>query len=424
MSNKEIKKSVLPIEKVLTLNNLTYNSVGDITPIQSRVLRKFYPETNSYNAGQTMNWNLDVGSSFVAGSTSFLTFDVEATITGGTAGETVGLAHKDSAMNLFAQSTIMKNEIIEDVEHCNMLAWHQTLNEKTHEHLWYGPGSVEGYSSGTLDLVGGKTKFVVPLSRFLGFFANQSDLIPGQLLSGCRLKLTLADINEALHNFVVADDSDGTGDHTYSYKVTDPVISLDLFNLTDEARLAVKKLSARKNGLTYNFTTYAAHTVPMVGSHVQSQVGMSVSHCLEAFSVSQTLANKTDITKKSMQSDVYSDNMKFRYILGSVSFPEAPITSKEEAFIASQQMWSGSISEKYQRNSISIIEFNARLGCMAQSFERSHLQAISGLSLSGNRVLQLDVSETGNSTTKQITTFMKYVRTVSSYMDGKVVIRY
>lgn len=424
VETKTKKGSSLDVNKIICLNNLTYSQLGDVTPVQSRMTRKFYAETNSYAAGSTINFNLDVGSSMVHGPNSWISFRVKSSISGGTAPDNTLLSPSwergyGSAMNLINESTLIKNEIVERQEHVNVLNWFRSQWRYKQEEIFQGAMSAEGFQplNGTdkmsYDLTGDGVTFCVPLSRFLGVFGNHSQLIPHQLLSGSRLKLKLEQPDVALQAYTISSGVPHVNDGEISYTIEDPVLHLDMFNLTDAVRLQVSKLSSRKNGLVYNFTTYGTQSVPMTSSHIQSQVGQPVSHALDTFCVVRETSDITDDNANSFKSIDIGDTVKFRYLLGSVSYPEETVDESTVGYTHAQKGWAG-LGMGSHKNSITLADYKTGgLGMLSQSLERSHIQNLSGVQLSGSRILQADISKSDYATPLQLDCFLHYVCQIS-----------
>ena len=431
------KAPSMAIDRVMSLNNLQYREIGDVSAIQSRMLRKFTSQNSTYQAGNTINFDLDVGTSLVYGKGSVLTFSI-TTVNSNAAYITSINRGKGSYAQCIQSISLIKNEKIFDEEEVGLRIYHESQNSCTDESLYYGEGTMEGYAPkiseyGTdgvsviteLPVLSGNdlettTNVCIPMSRLAGFFNNAQQLIPGQLLNGARLQITLAQGATAFTSFSDNKTMSGVAD-TISYTVSNPTLHLDLFNLNDTARNHLNKKLVSKSGLVYSFTSYThmGATVTTSGTY-QTQIGQALSHCLSAFSCVRVKANITDSRVDSFATEsITGDATRFRMLLGQVSYPEQKTDTAVDAYFLSKKMWDGALVTRGKSSGVSLEEFKNGNATLALSFERSHLNTLSGQPLSSSRVLMGEYTFT-TAIDRQIDTFCKHVRAVSCFNGGSI----
>lgn len=427
---KELKKGSMKMDRLLSLNALNYNAIGDISVYTDRMTRTFDSNTNTYGPGDEITFELSVGQLMCLTSNSYISFKLQGSLT--TAGDCTELGWDDtrgSAMNIFNKCSIYKDVLVENQERINLLNYHRDRWTHSFDDITLNSGQPEGYNRATANgrvntLV--ERTYCIPLSKFFGLFSSKTVLVPGQLLDGSMIKFQLESANVALTAFAGGVlGSTGSG---LSYTVTKPKLHLDLFMPNDTVRKVLQtKLSSNKNGLTLQFPSFWHKMSVMSSTNMYEKVGESVSHCLSSFTLVRDTANISNKDILSFNTNTMDDaagnEHEWSYILGEVRYPERSISDATVGYMECQKTWKGNIGDSKRINGVSLGAYHGGLGQLSQQFERSHLSAgLTGQLLSGGRKLYLDLTTT-SSANRNVDTFMKYIKAVHVYSDGTVRIR-
>lgn len=408
-------KKSLNTEKLVKLNRLVYDNIGDHVIVDSRTQRKIYARKSSYENTESIEFEFPTGSSYVYGPTSYLVFEVKADVVTGDATALGFGVNSGSAMNFFESMQLFNGEELERIDDLNLLSYQMDQWTKDNEHLYHGAGSVEGYRSTTDVDVTTSTRFCIPLSRIGGFFSNTDQLIPPTTMAGARLTLKLA---SGLTSLI---GTGGTPTATVvTYTITNPAIMVDTFDLNDSTRAFLNKKASSKEGLIYTYPTWSHQkTNANSTTSVSSNVGIPVGHVLYAFTLARTQTRITDGTADSFKADAFTATTKWRYRLGSIMYPDQKVESSEETFMLAQNTFDR-LKDHQRPNSVRFGDMAGGNAIMAMSFERSHLAKLSGLPLNqGGRSLYLEWSDSANTANLDLDTYMCYVKVVQTKSSGQ-----
>lgn len=430
---KTKNNSSLTLNRMMGLNNLLYSAIGDVSSVKNRITRVHRSETNSYTQGSTTTFNLNVGDHFVYGPNSYLKFSVQTTLTGGTAGKTLAWRKGGSASDLIEQCSLIKNDVIERIEDCNLLARFNSYYNFKNDELYEGMLTAEGFVAPTdgvnvlsEDLTTAAVEFCIPMHRLqLGTFSNSSQLIPSQLLNNARIEIRWAPAT-VLETFTIADGKEFVNDHTtLGYTISDPELVFDEMSLYDSVLLEISKKASSKDGLIFNYSTYDHISFPVTSSNVVNEVGIPVSHALSVVTILRDTAKIIDVNEDTFAAENVDSTYSYRWLLGSVSYPEDRITSVKEAYMETQKSAQSSISYSAQKkNNVSVAQFSTGgKGALIQSLERSHMNSLSGTQLTGSRVLSFDIRDSAYSTPLTCDNYLMHVRSVSVFNNGKVSVK-
>lgn len=420
MATTDVKQiSSLDFNTLVSVNNLRYQNIGSPTLVEKRTQRKFYAKKTEYTGGENVEVSLSVGSDLVYGPNSFLVLCVKTDhgvskfFQGATKNDD---STRGSALNLI-QSVLIKTrgKEIDRCDHKNLLMKYLLHYENDTEYLHAGVGSAMGTNVADFAT---KTCVAIPLMYISDIFGNKDQLIPHQIINNMDITLKLEDGVTAF--------TWNTPPAATTYKVSDAYILLDQYSLKDSASLHLQKEASTKSGLVFSYKSwYHQTTNANAVTSISSNVGAPHSQTLRALSV---VRNSTDIANDSVDSfraitETDASFPKWRYLFGSMSFPEQKVDSPVESYMLVQQVFQ-KMRDNQSPNSIDIDEYKGQIGVIAQSFERhGWLLEQSGLSLNiGGRNLILEWNKPSNGNNLVIDTFMEFTRVISAYSDGKLVI--
>lgn len=410
---------------MVAINNLNYKNLGDPSLVQKRVSRKFPAKLSVYpgTSGSKIQFELSTGSSLVYGPNCYLMMDIKTDIVG-RFGIATSSSTSGSAMNIFQSSLIKVNgKEIDRVDNLNLLSKYMMYYTTDSDMLHQSLGSVAGYSNGAGQDYSTSRKVIVPLRWVSGLFGNTEQLIPSGLINGATIDLGLESPAVAFTTPVVAPPVVPT------YTVSNATIVLDMYELNDSASLFLKQEASKNVGLVFTYKSFSHQRTNANNiTSLSANVGKPFSHVLHAFTVVREAGNIASAVADSFKSHNYSDvpasNFpSWRYLFGSMSFPECKVDCLEESYIIAQQTYN-KLKDYNSPNSVSVAEYKTDVGILSQSFEKmGFLLEQSGMKLNvGGRSLYLDWTSTGNTRSLVLDTFMSYVKAISVFSDGRIVV--
>jgi len=329
--------------------------------------------------------------------------------------------------------------------------------------------------------------FYVPISQLLGFFdPYMNTLIPAQAIAGARFDMRLKGLAEPIW---VQDTLTGTTPPAVTapnlqanFVISNIYFELDCFQFNDSVLKRLNELSASGEGLSYLFDTWDWVQTSAPSSRVEAQVSQARSRITRSFAVIRDSAALTNPYQNSMASepllnrvtpelypgqgsaladpgtDWYGNTTVTSYqaSLGSLFFPQQPITTFQEFFYNAQFVFGkGGMFNSLENNSINIDDFagcygvtwstgtalvpgnsnySANVGCGTLGFlaERSQLLQLSGLTVSNARLLRHMIAFAAAPTSsnggqsgqpRRVDVFTQFTRILKVFLGGRCVVR-
>jgi hypothetical protein len=226
MTNESLSNSLLQVNKMLYKMPA---SLG-ITARRHHVID--FSQQNSYNAGQTVVFDIQTGSYFIDAKNSYLRLDV-ATVGGDATPFTSG------GITNIIKRVVIRTKSGKEWCRCeefnlyvrNLLRYSSSNNylNKVGKSYGYDEDVVTGVSVSSTG-----NRYTIPLWLIPCF--NQDKLLPPQIMEGLRIELTLAGVGEAFESVAPLT----------SYTVTNAEIHSDAFDIADQFKRKVAEMSARQ----------------------------------------------------------------------------------------------------------------------------------------------------------------------------------
>jgi len=351
--------------------------------------------------------------------------------------------------------------------------------------------------------------FVIPLSDVLGCFSPYMNaLIPSQALAGGRIEIRFKNMTEAL----IATGPSFAGSATNSAEMTTSSTSisnantflnemriynayflLDSFQMNDSVLKKLNEVAAGSEGLSVMFDTWDWTQTPVSGLSFEAQVSQARSRITRSFCVirdqlirsnpfANSLASEAAVSRVNGNYKLYSLQSgsglqqlmvnSYQAQLGSLYFPQQPLTTLEEYVMNSYYTFSRSYANPEEYSAVTLSEFmgakgqnlfsgsgasasviapityeetvsvtdaqrpyttstpawsmnwgSATYGFLA---ERSQLLQLTGLPISNARLLRhrftVNYAETSGSG-RIVDVFTEYTRVMKVFLGGRIVMR-
>jgi hypothetical protein len=406
--------------KTAMLNGLGYRMPPESSVAVRRTHKRQFPQKSTYTSGQEIIIDFNTGAEFVNCHRSWLNLAVSCS-----AAATFG--SRGGAPNLIQRLVLSTRSGVE-------LSRLETANAYYAKKIRYGCskeyvdqwGETMGYATDTIRPISvnanAPTRYSVPLPFISEFFQGDGKtLLPPQLAAGLRVSITLASDATAL-----------VAPAPSTYLVTDISVQTSVSTITDDWQRRLNEMSASQ-GLTYAYNEIhtTASSLASAQTTVNIQVRKAVSRVLSAQTVSRTTATIGAQTLDSMKSEPFAVS-QFQWRLGSIYFPQQPITTDVEAFYIAQNACDGGLVDCRTPNAVSLASFRDSSvgadngdGVTAVSLERSDIAMndvlnISGLPSNNSRALDCDITfVAGSDRTTQL--YMKHVKIARAFLENVVV---
>lgn len=376
--------------------------------------------------------------------------------------------------------------------------------------------------------VGVAPTFIIPLCDVLGMFGPYMNaLVPSQSLAGGRLELRFKDMSEALvatgpslsaptqplDAEIFNSDVATANARTFlnQLQIYNIYFLLDSFQLNEGTLSRLNEAAAGNEGLSLMFDTWDWTQTPFSSNSGEAQVSQARSRIIRSFCVLRDQAARTNPWANSLASEAAVNRPwaatkryqltapvagppaqgyqllvnRYQAQMGSLYFPQQPLTSLEEYVMNSYYTWSRSYVDPMETNSVSLSDFigangndmytngapkapiadslyatanavtkvvNVTAGGAAPSWnayrtfqieppiwcmnwgsatygflaERSQLLQLSGLPISNARLLRHSfVLNYGpaSGTTRLVDCFTEYTRVMKVFLGGRIVMR-
>ena len=320
--SKLLRKDVASSSALMEINGLDYSLPAMLSLTESgSVYKQNFADNQSYTSSQGSDiiFTLNASTDSVYGPNSYLRLDVKADGLVTAAGDNLALGFLNTPATALFDQFLLESKDGSELERIqrlgvavrNILPWkypqdyrrtvtmagqfpdesprtEATPSEETLRH------SVTSAAVGT----GSYLRVCIPLWYFSGLFA-QEQLIPPQLISGLRFRLSLA---PALRAFSIVSSAAGTVPAGYdqsalSYTIRDPVIVLDTYSLAPTIQRNVMEMMSRKQGVPYVYETlYNQTSNPDTSLEEVLQINKSVARAQKIYTITQnTIADTATI---------------------------------------------------------------------------------------------------------------------------------
>jgi hypothetical protein len=432
----EVKNDVELAEsaEVQQRNGLLYNMPQSLSSSVRKSHVRQYAQRQTYLPGQTMVFDMNVGSAFLDPENCFLTFTVTAGTTLSTATSYVPYKSGMGAVSLIEEVHIHAKSGVEldRIQECNQYWWcRNRLRETSNYELW---GHQFGASAPTSDFAaanlvpylgknGSQGKRVsIPMKEISGLFCPtiKGMKMPNGLISGARIEITL----EAYERAFGAPQG-GMVSSSQGYTITDPEIVCLQHSLSDNSQRVLNEESA-DNGLEYTYTRVFTSVDQLTAETQNIQIKKAVSQGLRCIGCSITSSNLEALAANSF----YGDNKYtlLQYRIGSEFYPQQKMSSEVEIYNHSMNTYNKQPASSWWSTNYSIDEyfdpaevdpevcFNMVVG---SSFESDQRLNLSGVPINNSATLSIDsrtVSDGGVPFT--FYNFLEYVAVATAYMSN------
>ena len=401
MASESLSNSLLQVNKML------YKmppSLG-ITARRHHVID--FSQQNTYNAGQTVVFDLQTGSYFIDGKNSYLRLDV-ATVGG-----------DGDPFNSGGITNVIKRVVIRTKsgkEWCRC----EEFNLYVRNYLRYTAsnnylnkiGKSYAFDDSLIGVSTTGNRYTIPLWLIPCF--NQDKLLPPQIMEGLRIELTLASVGEAFQS----------GDPLTGYTVSNAEIHSDAFDIADQFKRKVAEMSARQ-GLILVHKEYFHSNVGNVSAtdSYNYDIKKACSKACRNFNVFRPNDNIDNLAEDSMNAENYSV-VRYQAHIGQDYIPNQPIEVEptvagiNEAYYDTQFVWD-KVNQTWYCNTVTPQEFlgtgsNNKLGMVAFNLNKSHVTDLDGYVLNNSRALVIDI-KCALSTARKVDTFLQHLRVAKVY---------
>lgn len=420
------------MSNLMALNKLTYRTPPSLSVAKDRKYVSNFPQSRSYANGQTIVWNVNTGSQFLHGKSSYMKFEVK------TPGATIGDWGTGSAANIFDSIRVKSRN---GVEICRL----QGANLWTHVHQRYScpreafgtllqcqgygaANSILGTDDGTGNQLSLGAQFTVPLSVIPCF--DQDRLLPPQLMDGAIIEIDLNPPQTAIYTATAS-----LASAPASYEVSDLEIRWNAFDLADSFDRKIQEIAAR-DGLSLVHKEYHRTLVSQNTSDYQYDVKKACSKALGVYVCPRLAA---DIVKADADSNQCMDQefIRYQFQLGSTYHPNSPITNSvsgvapskatsSEAYFYTLSSWN-KVSDCQNSQDVSLKNFvneasggEAKMGIASTSFLKSSVSDMAGQMVNSARALVVDI-EAYDAKPRRLDTYLQFCRLVKCYVENATV---
>jgi hypothetical protein len=290
---------------LMSANDVHYQEQPAVAATTRRTLARIPALKDAYTDGDVMIINMETGSDFVDGCSSFLNFKV-------TTSETAALSSEySSALDLFREVVVYARNGTELLRLPFFNVWSRTaLQLQNSQEYLNTVASAFGYGDTATDHATGTT-WSIPLKHLSDLFCSNQKL-PPQLVSGMRIEIVLESAQKAF---------DWDNENAHSYTVSEIVLLADTHTMTDAISRKIMSDSASE-GLVLQFTDF---------SHISQDVGGSATRSTVNFQKSVARASSGTVLVRadagidlnvgdSLATEAF-DVKDSRYRIGSLYFP-------------------------------------------------------------------------------------------------------
>jgi len=270
--------------ELMDINNLRYEEAGKLALVEEGgVFKKNNADQQVYSstAGTELIVNLQSSTDFVYGPNCYLRFDVEATgLADDGYGGGVGVGFLNTPATALFSRFLLEDKSGAEVERveninravrsclpwkypneyrrtCEMAGQPQDKKAKANQTALYNYALNQNDTKEN-EGKANRLRVCIPLWYFSGLF-HEETLLPPQLISGMRFRLSLARVQEAL-SIVCYSTADAPVDGelavgALAFSIIDPVILLDTYSLGMSVQRNIQEQSQSQMGLPFGYET-------------------------------------------------------------------------------------------------------------------------------------------------------------------------
>ena len=402
-------------EDVMVLNNLKYRLPSTISLVDRRHHVRNYFDISSYPSTQgELICKVNSSTEFVNGGNSYLVFDVVASAAAKFANET-------GALSLFDRILIESKDgtQLERVENLCEYAQAKLYNECPQDYLSSvgraahilsarAAGNLAGDQGG--DDLATSRRVVIPMWWLSGLYHPKNKLMPPQLTSGMRVRLTLRAPSKAL--------AYAAGSPTYT--INNPLIVHDSHAISPMIQRKIMEQS--QNGLDFMYKTAFESTRGFNSTAVNIEINKSVSQACGVYWFYKDDAALSIGAGKSQNGTESYDLTKSQIRLGDEYLPKNPIESGGTADTANEMYYNtvfsnGEANQCVKPPAMSYDDYrnatkpteNYHLSYQHQTLERSAME-LSGRPVNNSRSLVINQEFAGAAKARTAYTYLEYVK--------------
>lgn len=419
--NQEVKEEPEGLaDSLIRVNGLSYRMPSNMSVVVARTMKRSFANLDNYKQGGKIIITWNSGVEYVASNQSWLVFDVQLDKLASPTTAGVWDLQSGSAINFIDNVTVssLQGTEVDRVEGVNNYRRDMDRYSYSQDYInnigsVMGYGSTEKGASGALVpvqiLEASSTRFCIPLSKICGI-CNSNVLMPSMLAGGLRFEIKLAPLLTVAKHV--------SGDVNENYTISNVSMLLDSYRLSDSIQKRLMQESA-SSGLEYFYETYdrTRHNINS-SDKANITVRKAVSRALSAFAKTRITTHVENKDEDSMASETNAVK-NFFWRLGSLNFPNQPLSSKEEQYIYAQYSF-GKLQHPHQNNSISLADFKGTEGLVATTLERSSVLSLSGLPVNNSRTLQVEINYDAGGD-RDIDVYMHYLQLARVFPNNILV---
>lgn len=475
--------------RLMDVNNLRYEEPNELALVESgSVFKKNNADQQAYSSGSGTEIVVTLQSStdFVYGPNSYLRFDIQATGLTGSVGDLIGFLNSP-ATALFERFLLedKSGAEVERVENINKavrncLPWKypeeyrgsvEMAGQSPYKNAAVSFGAIPApplggvtydadivnfaVNSSVSPALGNNLRVCIPLWYFSGLF-HEETLLPPQLISGMRFRLTLAPALEALSIIGTVDGVLPAPGGTIAYAINDPVIMMDTYSLALSVQKNIMEQSQSQMGLPYTYETlyYQSGNASTNTAYTQ-QVNKAVARAQKMWTITQQTDNPDNILADSLGTSPLA-YFQYQSRIGDWYAPQQTLQVGIDGATAAQvqrncaELYANNLqcssqdvcgmcmpsglADPYRPVSWSLQDFRSELGygvspqnngngVLVQTLNQSPHIGNSGIAINNSRTaeVRLRYSDDQNTVTKSVLTWLQYVKVASVYPSRTVI---
>ena len=428
--DENVKMNDSLTNSLLQVNNLLYKMSPALGIAARRNHRIDFAQQAQYAASETIVYDCQTGSDFVGGKNSYLKLKVTAIGGPGDLGS-------GSICNIINRVVVRSRtgKELTRVENFNLLCKNIQVWDCPEE--WKATaGKAQGYGtgSGVANVVPETGKvFIIPMWVIPCF--NQDKLLPPQLMSGCRIEITLENVATAFRQ--------NAGDTLITAYVVDrPEIHWDTYDLADAYKRKIAEMASRQ-GLNILHKEYFHTIVSGSDTDFNFDIKKAASKALKAMIISRSTDAVSSTDFDSMGSLKY-DYSQYQSRIGADYFPNAPLSVDDieldgnaESYYQTLFVWNKSANcwnpssvtpNQYTSDQAAANAFPPHYNnsLIAFNYNKSHVSDLQGYIVSNSRSILIDLKSspvagaypTGTTGARRLDVYLQYLRAVKVYVSN------
>ena len=430
--DENVKMNDSLTNSLLQVNNLLYKMSPALGIAARRNHRIDFAQQAQYAPSETIVYDCQTGSDFVGGKNGYLKLKVVAV---GGPGD-LGSGSICNIINRIVVRSRTGKELTR-VENFNLLCKNIQVWECSQE--WKATaGKAQGYGTGAgsanvvPDDPEGKV-FIIPMWVLPCF--NQDKLLPPQLMSGCRIEITLETVATAFRK-------NAATTLPTAYIVDRPEIHWDTYDLADAYKRKIAEMASRQ-GLNLLHKEYFHTIVSGSDTDFNFDIKKACSKALKAMIITRSTDAVASTDYDSMGSLKY-DYSQYQSRIGADYFPNAPLSvsnieevGNAESYYQTLFVWNKAANcwnpssvtpEQYTSDNAAAEAFPAHYqnSLIAFNYNKSHVSDLQGYIVSNSRSILIDLKAspvagaypTGTTGARRLDVYLQYLRAVKVYVSN------